>query len=105
MISLNLIKIVTGEIVCIKNIESVQFYIIIEGKLEEIKFIKIYYYLDLNLNFISLRHFEKNEVCFEVENGMISVIKDEIIYFKIYKTNKIYIFNTSFIKIVNNKFK
>ena len=102
---MNLIETVIREIIYIKNIEFVQLHIIVKKKLEEIKFIKVYYYSDLNLNLISLEYLKENEIYFKVENGIISTIKGRIIYFKACRINKIYIFNIFFIEIVDNEFK
>ena len=98
-------EIVTGEIIYVKNIGSVQLHIIVKGKLEEVKLMKIYYYPGLNLNLISLGYLKKNKICFKIENGVISAIKDKVTYFEVCRINKVYILNTSFIEIADDKFK
>ena len=48
------------------------------------KFINIYYYLSLNLNFILLSQLDCIKINFEIERNVIFINKGGIIYFKIY---------------------
>ena len=57
------------------------------------KFINIYYYSNLNFNLISLNQFDYTKINFNIKQDVISVNKNKIIYFKIYQTDDIYIFN------------
>ena len=57
---------------------------IVESKLEKIKFINIYYYSKLNSNLISLGQLNDTKINFKMERGIIFTNKGGIIYFKIY---------------------
>ena len=84
----------TKEIVRAEGIGTVQFHVIVKGRLEEFKLTKVYYYPGLDSNLISFGHLEEKGAQFQVENGVISVSKDGDTYFEACRTGNIYVANS-----------
>ena len=77
-------EIAIDQIIRAEEIGLIQFYIMVEGKFKKMKFINIYYYSGLDLNFISLSQLDCIKVNFKMKRNIIFISKGGIIYFEAY---------------------